>query len=69
MGGQVIATRGGMIHMILQLCRQFEDAFTKAIDGGKGGESEQTSQTVCQLLAQRVDVSGRTDLGIARISD
>jgi dynamin 1-like protein len=37
MGGQVIATRGGMIHLILQLCRQFEDAFTKAIDGGKGG--------------------------------
>lgn len=38
MGGQVIATRGGMIHLILQLCRQFEDAFVKAIDGGKGGE-------------------------------
>ncbi len=37
MGGQVIATRGGMIHLILQLCRQFEDAFAKAIDGGKGG--------------------------------
>ena len=37
MGGQVIATRGGMIHLVLQLCRQFEDAFGKAIDGGKGG--------------------------------
>lgn len=39
MGGQVIATRGGMIHLVLQLCRQFEDAFGKAIDGGKGGAS------------------------------
>jgi hypothetical protein len=39
MGGQVIATRGGMIHLVLQLCRQFEDAFGKAIDGGKGGVS------------------------------
>ena len=26
-----------MIHLILSLCRQFEDAFGKAIDGGKGG--------------------------------
>ena len=39
MGGQVIATRGGMIHLVLQLCRQFEEAFNKAIDGGKGGAS------------------------------
>ena len=37
LGGSVIATRGGMIHLILTLCRQFEDAFVKAIDGGKGG--------------------------------
>ena len=37
LGGKVAATRGGMIHLILSLCRQFEDAFTKAIDGGKGG--------------------------------
>ena len=39
MGGQVIATRGGMIHLVLQQCRNFEDAFNKAIDGGKGGAS------------------------------
>lgn len=38
MGGQQVATRGGMIHLVLTLCRQFEDAFAKAIDGGKGGE-------------------------------
>lgn len=37
LGGQVIASRGGMIHLILQLCRQFEDAFNKAVDGGKNG--------------------------------
>ncbi len=37
MGGQQVATRGGMIHLVLTLCRQFEDAFAKAIDGGKGG--------------------------------
>ena len=38
LGGKVAATRGGMIHLILSLCRQFEDAFCKAIDGGKGGK-------------------------------
>ncbi len=37
LGGKVAATRGGMIHLILSLCRQFEDAFCRAIDGGKGG--------------------------------
>lgn len=37
MGGQQVATRGGMIHLILTLCRQFEDAFAKNVDGGKGG--------------------------------
>ena len=30
-------TRGGMLHLVLQLCRQFEDAFAKCVDGGKGG--------------------------------
>lgn len=47
MGGQVIATRGGMIHLVLQLCRQFEDAFGKAIDGGKGGASFCECHTAC----------------------
>ena len=40
LGGKVAATRGGMIHLILSLCRQFEDAFGRAIDGGKGGEQQ-----------------------------
>ena len=31
------ATRGGMLHLVLNLCRQFEDAFAKCVDGGKGG--------------------------------
>lgn len=39
MGGAQVATRGGMLHLVLQLCRQFEDAFSKCVDGGKqGGE-------------------------------
>lgn len=42
MGGQQVATRGGMIHLILTLCRQFEDAFNKAVDGGKDGECPPT---------------------------
>ena len=37
LGGKVAATRGGMIHSVLSLCRQFEDAFSTSIDGGKGG--------------------------------
>ena len=31
------ATRGGMLHLVLKLCREFEDAFAKCVDGGKGG--------------------------------
>lgn len=38
MGGPVAATRGGMVHTVLRLCCAFEDALTKAIDGGKDGE-------------------------------
>lgn len=38
MGGPVATTRGGMVHTILRLCCAFEDALTKAIDGGKDGE-------------------------------
>lgn len=26
-----------MLHLVLQLCRQFEDAFAKCVDGGKNG--------------------------------
>ena len=26
-----------MLHLVLNLCRQFEDAFAKCVDGGKGG--------------------------------
>lgn len=37
LGGKVAATRGGMIHLVLSLCRQFEDAFAASVDGGKGG--------------------------------
>ncbi|KAK9812407.1 hypothetical protein WJX73_008699 [Symbiochloris irregularis] len=37
MGGSQVATRGGMLHLVLQLCRQFEDAFAKCVDGGKNG--------------------------------
>lgn len=37
MGGPLVATRGGMIHTILRLCRDFEEAFAKAVDGGKDG--------------------------------
>lgn len=51
MGGQVIATRGGMIHLVLQLCRQFEDAFGKAIDGGKGGELSRGTHMSVVMLA------------------
>ena len=32
-----VATRGGMLHLVLQLCRHFEDAFAKCVDGGKNG--------------------------------
>ena len=35
--GVQTATRGGMLHLVLNLCRQFEDAFAKCVDGGKGG--------------------------------
>jgi hypothetical protein len=37
MGGPVATTRGGMVHTVLRLCCAFEDALTKAIDGGKDG--------------------------------
>ena len=38
MGGPAATSRGEMIHLVLTLCRKFETAFAKLIDGGKGGE-------------------------------
>ena len=37
LGGPAVDGRGGMVHLLLQLCRQFEDAFAAAVDGGKNG--------------------------------
>ncbi|KAK2078512.1 hypothetical protein QBZ16_003352 [Prototheca wickerhamii] len=37
MGGPAASSRGEMIHLVLTLCRKFETAFAKLIDGGKGG--------------------------------
>ncbi|KAK9829182.1 hypothetical protein WJX72_004363 [[Myrmecia] bisecta] len=37
LGGPGAATRGAMVHLVLQLCRTFEEAFAKNVDGGKGG--------------------------------
>lgn len=37
LGGTQVATRGGMVHIILQLCKTFELTFAKTVDGGKGG--------------------------------
>lgn len=55
MGGQQVATRGGMIHLILTLCRQFEDAFSKAVDGGKGG-----GERILQVFENKLSQSVRT---------
>lgn len=37
LGGSVDFSRGGMIHLILTMCRHFETAFNKNVDGGKNG--------------------------------
>ena len=37
LGGPAVDGRGGMVHLLLQLCRQFEDAFAASVDGGKNG--------------------------------
>lgn len=37
LGGPSVEGRGGMVHLLLQLTRQFEDAFAAAVDGGKNG--------------------------------
>ena len=44
-----IATRGGMLHLVLQLCRQFEDAFAKCVDGGKNGGEVILTVRPCNL--------------------
>lgn len=37
MGGPAATSRGEMIHLVLTICRKFETAFNKLVDGGKGG--------------------------------
>ena len=37
LGGPSVEGRGGMVHLLLQLTRQFEEAFAQAVDGGKNG--------------------------------
>jgi len=42
-----------MVHLILSLCRQFEEAFGKAVDGGKGG-GEQILRVFEERLGQNI---------------
>uniref|UniRef100_A0A7S0VAJ5 Uncharacterized protein n=1 Tax=Polytomella parva TaxID=51329 RepID=A0A7S0VAJ5_9CHLO len=37
LGGDVASTRGGILHLILQLCHKIERAFEKVVDGGRDG--------------------------------
>ena len=53
MGGPPVTSRGGMVHLILSLCRQFEEAFAKAVDGGKGG-GEQILRVFEERLGQNI---------------
>lgn len=53
MGGPPVTSRGGMVHLILSLCRQFEEAFGKAVDGGKGG-GEQILKVFEERLGQNI---------------
>ncbi len=53
MGGPPVTSRGGMVHLILSLCRQFEEAFGKAVDGGKGG-GEQILRVFEERLGQNI---------------
>eukprot|EP00891_Asterochloris_glomerata_P004731 jgi/Astpho2/4731/e_gw1.00067.68.1_t len=53
LGGAPISSRGGMVHLILTLCRNFEDAFAKAVDGGKGG-GEQILRVFEERLTQNI---------------
>ncbi|DBA78839.1 TPA: hypothetical protein ACH3X1_008727 [Trebouxia sp. C0004] len=52
-GGPPVTSRGGMVHLILSLCRQFEEAFGKAVDGGKGG-GEQILRVFEERLGQNI---------------
>ena len=63
MGGPPVTSRGGMVHLILSLCRQFEEAFGKAVDGGKGGGEqilrvfeERLGQNIQQLQFKKVNL-------------
>ena len=53
LGGAPISSRGGMVHLILTLCRNFEEAFAKAVDGGKGG-GEQILRVFEERLTQNI---------------
>jgi dynamin 1-like protein len=53
MGGPPVTSRGGMVHLILTLCRNFEEAFAKAVDGGKGG-GEQILRVFEERLTQNI---------------
>ncbi len=64
MGGPPVTSRGGMVHLILSLCRQFEEAFGKAVDGGKGGGEqilrvfeERLGQNIQQLQFKKVSMA------------
>ena len=57
MGGPVATTRGGMVHTVLRLCCAFEDALTKAIDGGKDGEERPAIPNACDRISQRSAIS------------
>lgn len=77
MGGPPVTSRGGMVHLILSLCRQFEEAFGKAVDGGKGGGEqilrvfeERLGQNIQQLQFKKVGFpkatcSGPLHIGLA----
>ena len=61
LGGPSVDGRGGMVHLLLQLTRQFEEAFAQAVDGGKNG-----GEQILTVFEKRLsDNIGR--LGFAKI--
>lgn len=61
LGGPAAEGRGGMVHLLLQLTRQFEEAFAAAVDGGKNG-----GEQILTVFERRLgDNIGR--LGFAKI--
>ena len=61
LGGPAVEGRGGMVHLLLQLTRQFEEAFAQAVDGGKNG-----GEQILTVFEKRLgDNIGR--LGFAKI--